>query len=168
MRSIITIAISALLMAHLSANDTLISAIELGQTKPKQTLADVVVGNPDLTTFLKALQAADLISMLQGPVHYTVLAPSNGAFAKLPPGLVDKLLKPDNKAQLRSILLHHIIQGDVTAADLKPGKAATLAGRTVDFKIVAGNWNVNNAVITQTDLKAPNGVIHIIDTVILP
>jgi transforming growth factor-beta-induced protein len=120
-------------------------------------------------TLLAALKAADLLDALSGNDPLTVFAPTDEAFAKLPKGTVENLLKPENKDQLRNILLYHVLGGRVTARDaVTAGTAATLQGGQVTVNIVKGRLTVNDATATATDLVAPNGVIHVIDRVLLP
>lgn len=148
-----------------------------GTTKPTKTpattttgktIVDVAAGNKSFTTLVKALKAADLAGTLAEAGPYTVFAPTNAAFNKLPKGTLTNLLKPENKAQLQKVLTYHVIAGEVTSKTLKAGKAATVAGAEVTVKIKGKNVNINNAKVTQADLKASNGVIHVIDTVLLP
>jgi uncharacterized surface protein with fasciclin (FAS1) repeats len=145
-----------------------------GMTKPKtpattgKTIVDVAAGNPSFSTLVKALKAADLAGTLAEAGPYTVFAPTNAAFNKLPKATLTKLLKPEGKAELTKILTYHVIAGEVTSKTLKAGKAATVAGAEVTVKIRGKNVTINNAKVTKADLKASNGVIHVIDTVLLP
>lgn len=131
----------------------------------------VAMGDSQFSTLVAAIKAADLVSTLQGPGPFTVFAPTNAAFAKLPAGTVEDLLKPENKEKLRSILLYHVISGKIMAADVMamsgPGMPKTVQGSTVTVTNVAPVM-VNNANVTATDIKASNGVIHVIDTVLMP
>jgi len=116
-----------------------------------------------------ALKAADLVDTLNGKGPFTVFAPTNAAFAKLPAGTVESLLKPENKAKLTSILTYHVVSGKVKAAQVvKLTKAATVNGQSVTIKVKAGKVMLDNATVTKTDIETSNGVIHVIDTVILP
>ena len=148
-----------------------------GMTKPAKTptttgtgktIVDVAAGNKSFTTLVKALKAADLAGTLAEAGPYTVFAPTNAAFNKLPKATLANLLKPENKAQLQKVLTYHVIAGEVTSKTIKAGKAPTVAGADVTVKIRGKNVTVNNARVTQVDLKASNGVIHVIDTVLLP
>jgi transforming growth factor-beta-induced protein len=120
-------------------------------------------------TLLAALKAADLTGALTGTDLFTVFAPTDEAFAKLPKGTVESLLKPENKDKLRAILLYHVVSGSVTARDaVASGTAGTAQGGQVTVGIVKGRLTVNDATATATDLMATNGVIHAIDRVLLP
>lgn len=135
------------------------------------TIVDVASGNSDFSTLVAAVSAADLVSTLQSAGPFTVLAPTNAAFAKLPAGTVDTLLKPENKAQLVSILTYHVIAGKVpasTVVTLNGKSVATVQGASVRITVSGGKVKVNNANVTATDIQASNGVIHVIDSVLLP
>jgi len=120
-------------------------------------------------TLAAALKAADLIDTLKGPGPFTVFAPTDAAFAKLPPGTLDNLLKPENKAKLQNILKYHVVSGKVMAADVVKLKSAkTVEGKMVMIKNSKGTVMINNAKVTQTDIAASNGVIHVVDTVLMP
>lgn len=137
--------------------------------KPAPTIVDVAVGNPDFSTLVTALKAAGLVGTLQGAGPFTVFAPTNAAFAKLPAGTVENLLKPENKAQLTAILTYHVVPGKVLAADVvKLSSAKTVQGGEVRISTAGGGVKVNDATVTATDIAGSNGVIHVIDTVILP
>jgi uncharacterized surface protein with fasciclin (FAS1) repeats len=127
------------------------------------TVVDVAAANPDFTT----LVAADLAGTLSGPGPFTVFAPTNEAFAALPAGLVDKLLKPENKAVLAKILTYHVLASKVMAADVKDGDVATVEGGTITIDTMGG-VKVNDAKVVKTDIAASNGVIHVIDKVLVP
>ncbi len=135
----------------------------------EKTIVDVAVENGSFTTLVAALKAADLVTALQGKGPFTVFAPTDAAFAKLPAGTVDALLK--DKAKLASILTYHVISGNVLAADVIKAnevKPTTLNGATLNIKVVDGKVHVNNATVTAADITASNGTIHVIDTVVLP
>lgn len=120
-------------------------------------------------TLAKALAAADLIEPLQGDGPFTVLAPTDEAFAKLPPGTVESLLKPENKARLQAVLKYHVIAGRVAAKQVAGLDAAkTLSGAEVKVAFVDGRLRVNQARVVKTDVAASNGLIHVIDEVLLP
>jgi uncharacterized surface protein with fasciclin (FAS1) repeats len=120
-------------------------------------------------TLVAAVKAAGLVDALKGPGPFTVFAPTDEAFAKLPPGTLENLLRPENKDQLRNILTYHVVAGQVTAKDvLKLGSAKTLEGGSLTIRSENGGVMVNNAHVTKTDIAASNGVIHVIDTVLLP
>ena len=127
----------------------------------------VAAGN--FTTLATALEAAGLIETLQGDGPFTVFAPTDAAFAKLPGGTVANLLKPENKGQLAAILTYHVVSGKVKAEDVvKLTSAKTVQGNSVSIKVKDGTVYVDNAKVIKTDIKASNGVIHVIDSVILP
>jgi uncharacterized surface protein with fasciclin (FAS1) repeats len=119
-------------------------------------------------TLVAAVKAADLVETLQGAGPFTVFAPTDEAFAKLPAGTVESLLKPENKDKLIAVLTYHVVPGKVMAADVKTMQAKTVNGQNLSIKVGAGGVMVNNAHVTTTDVMASNGVIHVIDTVVLP
>lgn len=134
-----------------------------------QDIVDVAAGNPEFSTLVAAVKAAGLVDTLKGAGPFTVFAPTNAAFAKIPKAKLDALLK--DKAALTKILTYHVIPGKVMAADvvkLKNGtKVKTVEGSTITVKVKPGVM-VNNAKVIKTDVSASNGVIHVIDTVIMP
>lgn len=120
-------------------------------------------------TLVAAVKAAGLVDTLKGKGPFTVFAPTDEAFAKLPKGTVEDLLKPENKDKLVAILTYHVVPGSVKAAAVKDGlKAKTVQGQEVSFKISGKDVMIDNAKIIKTDIETSNGVIHVIDTVILP
>ncbi len=119
-------------------------------------------------TLVAALDAADKTKMLQEEGPYTVFAPSDEAFAKLPAGTVEDLLKPENKEKLGKLLAYHVMMGKVMAADVKTMMAKTANGAELDIKVEGEAVMVNNAKIVKADVPASNGVIHVIDTVLMP
>jgi len=132
-------------------------------------IVDTAVADGRFTTLVAAVQAAELVDTLKGEGPFTVFAPTDEAFAKLPAGTLDELLKAENKQQLTDILLYHVMAGKVMAADVSDGLIADSAlGTSLFFKLDMGNAYVNEAQIVITDIEATNGVIHVIDTVILP
>jgi uncharacterized surface protein with fasciclin (FAS1) repeats len=131
------------------------------------TVVDVAAANPDFTTLVAAVKAAGLVDTLNGAGPFTVFAPTNEAFAALPAGLVDKLLLPANKDVLTKILTYHVVSGKVMAADVKPGKVPTVEGTDITITTDMG-VKVNDATVTKTDITASNGVIHVIDKVLVP
>lgn len=133
-----------------------------------KTVVDVAVGSPDHTTLVAAVKAAGLVETLSGPGPFTIFAPTNAAFAKLPAGTVESLLKPENKAKLAAILTYHVVPAKVMAADVKTGDAPTVNGKMLSLKADKKNVMVNKAKVTATDLTASNGVIHVVDTVLMP
>lgn len=134
-----------------------------------QDIVDTAVDAGQFTTLAAALKAADLVDTLKGPGPFTVFAPTDEAFAKLPAGTVENLLKPENKDQLVAILTYHVVPGRVMAADVvKLKEAKTVNGKMLDIETKGEAVTVNDAKVTATDIGASNGVIHVIDTVILP
>jgi len=132
------------------------------------TIVEVAVGAGSFKTLVAAVKAAGLAEALSGPGPFTVFAPTDDAFAKLPPGTVDALLKPENKAKLKAILLYHVVAGKVLSTDLKAGSVKTLNGEDVTIDLSGGAPKVNDATVIKADIPASNGVIHVIDTVLLP
>lgn len=132
-------------------------------------IVDTAVGAGDFKTLAAALDAAGLVETLKGAGPFTVFAPTDAAFAKLPAGTVETLLKPENKQKLVEILTYHVVPGKVVAADVvKLDEAKTVNGKMIDVQVDGGNVKVNDANVTATDVAASNGVIHVIDAVILP
>ncbi len=132
-------------------------------------IVDTAVAAGQFKTLAAALGAAGLVDTLKGAGPFTVFAPTDDAFAKLPAGTVDTLLKPENKDQLVAILTYHVVPGTVMAADVvKLKEAKTVNGAMVKITVDGGKVMVNDAHVTATDIKATNGVIHVIDAVILP
>ncbi len=120
-------------------------------------------------TLVAAVRAAGLVDTLKGPGPFTVFAPTDAAFAKLPAGTLESLLKPENKAKLQAILTYHVVAGKVMAADVvKLDSAKTVEGESLTIKTTNGGVMVDNAHVTKTDILTSNGVIHVIDTVMLP
>jgi uncharacterized surface protein with fasciclin (FAS1) repeats len=131
-------------------------------------LVAVAGGADNFKTLVAAIKAADLVETLQGKGPFTVFAPTDEAFAKLPAGTVDNLLKPENRDQLVAILKYHVIAGKVMAADVKTMDAKTVQGQSVEIIVADAGVTINGAKVVKTDVLAENGVIHVIDTVILP
>jgi len=141
------------------------------QAEPSSSSKDIVAvasGAENCTTLVKAIKAAGLVETLQGPGPFTVFAPTDEAFAKLPKGTLEDLLKPENKAKLAGILTYHVVAGKVMAADVKTMMAKTVNGQKLDIEVTDGAVTVNKAKVTKTDIAASNGVIHLVDTVLLP
>jgi len=132
-------------------------------------IVDTAVAAGSFQALAKALQAADLVDTLKGPGPFTVFAPTDEAFAKLPAGTLDDLLKPENKEKLRAILTYHVVAGKIPSAKVvKLSSAKTVNGQEVKITAMGGNVMVNNAHVVKADIPASNGVIHVIDAVILP
>jgi uncharacterized surface protein with fasciclin (FAS1) repeats len=122
--------------------------------------------NGNFGTLVVALKEAGLVETLKGKGPFTVFAPTDAAFAKIPKDQLDALLK--DKAKLTKVLTYHVVPGNVMAKDVKPGMVKTVEGQSITIKAEGGKVMADNAVVTMTDVKADNGVIHVIDTVILP
>jgi len=136
-----------------------------------QDIVDTAVAAGQFKTLAAALKAADLIDTLKGPGPFTVFAPTDAAFAQLPPGTVETLLKPENKEKLVAILKYHVIPGKAMAADvvkLDGQEVKTVQGEKAKVAVKDGTVTVDGAKVIKTDIEATNGVIHVIDTVILP
>ena len=162
LKTIVVVAIS------IAALYSLVAQEPTKLTSNNNTIVKIASGNPDFSTLVTALAAADLVEALQGPGPFTVFAPNNAAFAKLPPGTLEDLLKPANKAKLAAILKNHVVSGKVMAANVKAGPVKTLNGQEVVVDVTNGKVKFGNAVVTATDIDASNGVIHKIDTVVIP
>lgn len=135
----------------------------------KKDIVDVAVGNGSFNTLVAAVKAGGLVDTLKGEGPFTVFAPTDEAFAKLPDGTVDMLLKPENKDKLVAVLTYHVVAGKVMAADvMKIDKATTIQGQNVMVSVKDGTVMINNAKVIAADVEASNGVIHVIDTVLLP
>jgi uncharacterized surface protein with fasciclin (FAS1) repeats len=134
-----------------------------------QDIVDTAVGAGQFKTLATALKAADLVETLKGPGPFTVFAPTDEAFATLPAGTVESLLKPENKAKLTAILTYHVVPGAVKAEQVtKLDEAKTVNGAMVKISTEDGKVMINDATVVTPDIEASNGVIHVIDTVILP
>jgi len=149
----------AVLVAGMFALTSMASAADIVDT--------AVAGG--FNTLVAAIKAAGLVDTLKGAGPFTVFAPTDAAFAKLPAGTLESLLKPENKAKLVKILTYHVVAGKVMAADVVKLKSAkTVEGESVTIKVVNGTVMVDKAKVTKTDIEASNGVIHVIDTVLMP
>lgn len=140
-----------------------------GYGKKGNDIVDVAVDAGTFNTLAAALEAADLVDTLKGDGPFTVFAPTDAAFAKLPEGTVETLLKPENRGQLVAILTYHVVPGKVSSAQvIKLNSATTVNGQQVTIKVEDGSVRIDNATVTAVDVAASNGVIHVIDEVILP
>jgi uncharacterized surface protein with fasciclin (FAS1) repeats len=158
-----------------AAPDTVAPATDPMTTDPMTTdpmpgtIVDVASGNADFSTLVAAVTAAGLVETLQGEGPFTVFAPTNAAFAALPAGLVDKLLLPENKDVLTKILTYHVVSGAVMAADVSAGDVPSVEGSNITVAVDGGTVTLNgSAKVVATDIAASNGVIHVIDAVIVP
>ncbi|WP_322509943.1 fasciclin domain-containing protein, partial [Anaerolinea sp.] len=159
---------ASVIVADVLARNGIIHAIDTVILPPKD-IVDTAVENGSFNTLAAALQAAGLVDTLKGKGPFTVFAPTDEAFAKLPAGTVDNLLKPENKDLLVKILTYHVIPGKVKAAEVvKASELKTVQGFPVQIRTEGGKVFVDNAQVVLTDVRASNGIIHVIDTVILP
>ena len=132
-------------------------------------IVDTAVSAGQFNTIAAALTAAGLVETLKSPGPFTVFAPTDEAFAKLPAGTVEDLLKPENKDKLVAILTYHVVPGEVGSAEVvKLTEAKTVNGEMVDIKVVDSKVMIDNATVIKPDVKAKNGVVHVIDTVLIP
>lgn len=143
-------------------------ATSVSQTTATGTIVDIASANPSFKTLVAALKAAELVDTLSGPGPFTVFAPTDAAFASLPKGTLQKLLKPENKATLQKILTYHVVPGAVDSKTIKSGQVKTVEGSSVNVKVNKGSVTVDKAKVTKADIKATNGVIHVINKVLLP
>ena len=129
-------------------------------------IVDTAISAGQFNTLVKAVQEAGLVDTLKGAGPFTVFAPNDAAFAKLPAGTLEALL--NDKAKLQKILTYHVVAGQVKAADVKPGAVKTVEGQSLQVRTKGGAVMVNDSKVIKTDIMASNGVIHVIDTVMLP
>jgi uncharacterized surface protein with fasciclin (FAS1) repeats len=159
-------------IASLAAVVVAVVGLAIGSTYSRATSQDIVdtaVGAGQFKTLAAALKAADLVGTLKGDGPFTVFAPTDEAFAKLPAGTVESLLKPENKAKLTAILTYHVVPGAVKAEQVtKLDEAKTVNGAMVKVSAADGKVKINDANVVKADIPASNGVIHVIDKVILP
>lgn len=168
------VGVVALCAGFAVAGDT--KAASCGVSEPVAASMGVMAGDivetaaaaGQFKTLVAAVQAAGLVDTLKGKGPFTVFAPTDEAFAKLPKGTVESLLLPENKARLAAILTYHVVPAKVVAADVKAGAVATANGQRFDVRVQDGKVTVDNANVVKTDILCSNGVIHVIDTVILP
>ncbi len=161
-RKLISVVAAALLF-------TLATATYANSAPKSQDIVDTAVSAGSFKTLVAALKAAGLVDTLKGKGPFTVFAPTDEAFAKLPAGTVDELLKPENKQKLTAILTYHVVAGKVTAAEaMKLNSAKTVNGQSINISTQGGTVMVNDATVTKADIMCSNGVIHVIDTVLMP
>lgn len=142
------------------------TALAAGDTK---SIVDTAVAAGSFTTLAKALQSAKLVEALQGKGPFTVFAPTDEAFAKLPKGALERLLRPENAHELAALLTYHVVPGSVGAKDVvKLANATTLNGQRVDVRVVEGGVRIDDANVVKTDIVCSNGVIHVVDRVLMP
>lgn len=145
----------------------LVTAQEPPAPPPAADIVAVAAGDADFTTLVSALRAAELVAVLQGKGPFTVFAPNNAAFAKLPPGALENLMKPENKKKLAGLLKNHVASGKIMAADVKNGRVKMLGGEKIEVDVANGRVGFGGAKVIKADVPASNGVIHVIDTVVM-
>ena len=143
--------------------------LRAGDASAKKDIVDTAVGAGKFNTLAAALKAAGLVETLKGEGPFTVFAPTDEAFAKLPAGTVEDLLKPENKEKLTAVLTYHVVAGKAMAKDVAGmDSAKTVNGKELKLEAKDGKVKVGDATVTKADIAATNGVIHVIDTVLLP
>ena len=156
------------LVALVAATASFSATVAKAETADK-TIVEIAAGVEDFSTLVAAVKAAGLVDVLSSKGPFTVFAPTNEAFAKLPEGTVESLLKPENKDKLIAVLKYHVVPGKVMAKDVvKVDSAKTAQGSSVTVTVEGKTVKVDNATVVKTDIEASNGVIHVIDTVIIP
>jgi len=174
---VVAVASMSLLAAACSSSDSTsdasVDTSVSASAAPTQTIPEIASSNEDFSTLVAAIEAAGLGETLSGEGPFTVFAPTNAAFAALPEGTLDTLLLPKNKEQLAGILTYHVVPGEIMAADVKSGEVTTVNGQTFTIDAMADGVTItdaqgNTAKVTSTDIVATNGVIHVIDAVLLP
>ena len=157
-------------LALVTATPTLVAAQTGGAaTESAPDIVEIAAGNADFSTLVAALKAADLVETLQGEGPFTVFAPTNAAFEALPAGTVEGLLEPENKQQLTGVLTYHVVAGAVYAEDVvELSSAPTVQGTDVSIAVTDGSVMIDDATVVTTDIEAENGVIHVIDAVLMP
>lgn len=159
-------------IANLAAVTAAVVGLAVGSSNlraAEKDIVDTAVAAGQFKTLAAALDAAGLVATLKGSGPFTVFAPTDDAFAKLPAGTVENLLKPENKDKLIAILTYHVVPGKVMAADVvKLKEAETVNGKMLHVKVNGSNVMINDAKVTSADIVASNGVIHVIDSVVLP
>ncbi len=155
-----------MLVFSATAND---GTIKIDEPKADKDIVDLAAGTESLSTLVAAVKAAGLVDVLKGDGPFTVFAPTNDAFAKLPEGTLESLLKPENKDKLIAILTYHVVAGNVKSTDLEDGmEVETVQGQKVKIMLKDGAAMVNNAKVVSADIAASNGMVHVIDTIIMP
>ena len=165
--ALIAAALAAALTLSACSSDSETASETMTEETSVGTIVDVASADASFSTLVAAVTAADLVETLSGTGPFTVFAPTDAAFAALPPGVLDALLLPENKALLAQILTYHVVSGMVMAADVTDGDVATVEGQTIKLSTADG-VTVNGATVVVADVEASNGVIHAIDAGILP
>ena len=164
-----TLVATLALVAALGIFGAPVSADHHAEADAKKDIVDTAVGAGKFKTLVAAVQAAELVDVLKGDGPFTVFAPTDDAFAKLGDDTIAYLLKPENKEKLVSILTYHVVPGKVMAEDVVGIESAkTVQGSSIKVKVKDGNVHIDNAKVVMTDIEAKNGVIHVIDTVVVP
>ena len=166
MKSFRILSVAALVAAMVTTS--LHAGAGYGSSAKGKSVVAVASESDQFKTLVAAIQAAGLVETLEGAGPFTVFAPTDAAFAKLPAGTVESLLKPENRDKLVAILTYHVVPGKVMAADVKTSKAKTVNGQDLAIEVKAGKVTVGGAAVIAIDVAAGNGVIHVIDTVVLP
>ncbi len=157
------------MLKHIAAALAVVVLTASSSVAAEKDIVDTAAGAKQFSTLVAAVKAAGLVETLKGDGPFTVFAPTDAAFKKLPEGTLESLLKPENKAKLTAILTYHVVPGKVMAKDVvKLSEAKTVQGSTVDIKASDAGVKVDNANVVKTDIVCSNGVIHVIDAVILP
>lgn len=163
------ILISSVIFSPLAVQAASCGSCGAQHAKAGKDIVETAVEAGSFTTLTAALQAAGLVDTLKGVGPFTVFAPTDAAFAKLPAGTVENLLKPENREQLVAVLTYHVVMGKVTASKVTElTSAETVQGTSVDIRVLNGSVFIDNAEVVTTDIMTSNGVIHVIDNVILP
>jgi uncharacterized surface protein with fasciclin (FAS1) repeats len=136
--------------------------------QPTGNIVELASANPELSTLVTAVKAAGLVETLSGNSRLTVFAPSNKAFSTLPSGTLQRLLRPANRAKLRKLLTYHVVAGEKPAQSLRSGRLTSVQGGAINVRVTGGKVKVNNANVIAADVRASNGIVHVIDRVILP
>ena len=160
--------IHLLALTLLFAGTGLVGIVRADDKRESKDIVAVASGAGNFKTLVAAIKAAGLVETLQGTGPFTVFAPTDKAFAKLPAGAVDDLLRAENKEKLVALLTYHVVPGKVMATDVKTMKVKTVNGQELDVQVIDGKVTVDKAKVTKTDIAASNGVIHVIDTVVMP
>ena len=168
MKSIASLALSSLFAVATLAVPAQAESCLAGKAVAAQDIVAVAASAGSFNTLVAAVKAAGLVETLQGAGPFTVFAPTDEAFAKLPAGTVESLLKPENKQKLIAILTYHVVSGKVMAADVKTMQVGTVNGQKLALYAGNGKVTVNGANVVGADVAASNGVIHVIDSVVLP
>jgi uncharacterized surface protein with fasciclin (FAS1) repeats len=167
--STLPVAIGALILTGFTASLTALADDHSGSMSGQADIVETAVAAGQFNTLAAALDAAGLVATLQGEGPFTVFAPTDEAFAKLPAGTVESLLKPENRDQLVAILTYHVVAGKVMAKDVvNLSEASTVNGSNLSIMVVDGKVRINDATVIAADVATSNGVIHVVDTVILP